>query len=126
MDLSVKVAAFCQELGHSTLRVMALQANQGAVYERAAQSVKAGRLGPELEADLDSLDQLVRRATRQGLYPEVTRGFGPLPGYRRETGAQWWTCPRGRCSGRGRVLPGQPPPVCAATGEQLVSGPLSR
>jgi hypothetical protein len=104
---------------------MALQANKAPVYDRAEQSLKAGKIGPELEADLDALDEMVRDVAGQGLYPSVTRGFGPLPGYGRQTGAQWWTCPRGRCSGRGRVLPNQAPPACGATGEQLVPGPLS-
>ena len=124
MDLAMKIGAFCRELGDNTLRAMALRDNKEPVYERAEESLKAGQIGPELEADLDLLDEMVRGVTGQGLYPAVTRGFGPLPGYGRETGAQWWTCPRGRCSGRGRVLPDQAPPVCGATGEPLVPGPL--
>jgi hypothetical protein len=124
MDLAVKIGAFCRELGDSTLRAIAHADNKEPVYERAGESLRTGRIGPELEADLDLLDEMVRKVTGQGLYPGVTRGFGPLPGSERQTGAQWWTCPRGRCSGRGRVLLGQEPPVCGATSEPLVLRPL--
>jgi hypothetical protein len=124
MDRTVKIAAFCRELGDSALREMAQRQNMEPVYERAEESLKAGRIGPELEADLDSLDEMVRRVEGQGLYPSATRSYQPLPGGGAGSGAQWWTCPRNRCAGRGRVLPGQAPPVCGATGEQLVPGPL--
>jgi len=125
MDLSMKVAAFCRELGDSVLQQMAQQQNMEPVYERAEELLKAGRIGPELEADLDLLDDMVRRAEGQGLYPGVTRSYQPLPGGGPGTGAQWWTCPRSRCAGRGRVLRSdQKPPVCGATGEPLVPGPL--
>jgi hypothetical protein len=124
IDLTVKIAAFCRELGDNTLQEMARQQNKEAVYERAEESLKAGRIGAELEADLDSLDEMVRRAAGRGLYPAATRSYQPLPDPVLWTGAQWWTCPSGRCAGRGRVRPGQEPPVCAAIGEQLVPGPL--
>ena len=124
IDLTVKIAAFCRELGDSTLQEMARQQNEEAVYERAEESLKAGRTSPELEADLDSLDEMVRRVEGQGLYPSATRSYQPLPDPGMGTGAQWWTCPSGRCAGRGRVRPDQESPVCVATGEQLVPGPL--
>jgi hypothetical protein len=124
MDLTVKIAAFCRELGDTTLLDMAREQGMEAVYERAEESLKAGRIGPELGADLDLLDEMVRRVEGQGLYPGATRSYQPLPGGGAGTGAQWWTCPRNRCTGRGRVLPGQEPPVCWATGEPLVPGPL--
>lgn len=124
MDLTVKIAAFCRELGDTTLLDMAREQSMEAVYKRAEESLKAGRIGPELEADLDSLDEMVRRVEGQGLYPGATRSYQPLPGGGAGTGAQWWTCPRSRCAGRGRVLPGQAPPACGATGEQLVPGPF--
>jgi hypothetical protein len=103
---------------------MAREQSMESVYERAEESLKVGRLGPELGADLDTLDEMVRRVERQGLYPLATRSYQPLPGGGAGTGAQWWTCPRGRCAGRGRVRAGQAPPVCGATGELLVPGPL--
>ena len=124
IDLTAKVAAFCRELGDNTLQEMARQQNKEAVYERAEESLKADRIGPELEADLDLLDEMVRRVAGQGLYPAATRSYQPLPDPGTGTGAQWWTCPGSRCAGRGRVKPGQESPVCAATGEQLVPGPL--
>ena len=124
IDPTVKVAAFCRELGDNTLQEMAHQENMEAVYQRAAESLVVGRIGPELETDLDALDAMVRRVEGQGLYPHVTRSYQPLPYPGTGTGAQWWTCPSGRCAGRGRVQPGQQPQVCAATGTQLVPGPL--
>jgi hypothetical protein len=124
MDLAVKIAAFCRELGDNTLQEMAQRDKKtDDAYKRAEESVKDGQIGPGLEADLDLLDDMVRRIEGQGLYP-VTRAYQPLPDPGRGTGAQWWTCPSDRCAGRGRVKPGQEPPVCAATGEQLVPGPL--
>ena len=124
MDLTAKAAAFCRELGDNTLRAMAGEQNMEHVFRHAEDSLKAGRIDQELEADLDSLDAMVKRVEGRGFYPAVTRGYLPLPGPGGDTGVQWWTCPRGRCTGRGRVRPGQKPPVCAATGEQLVPGPL--
>lgn len=41
IDLTMKIAAFCRELGDSTLREMARQQNKEAVYERAEESLKA-------------------------------------------------------------------------------------
>lgn len=124
IELTAKIAAFCRELDDTTLLDMAREQSMEAVYKRAEESLKAGRIGPELGADLDSLDDMVRRVEGQGLYPGATRSYQPLPGGGVGTGAQWWTCPRSRCAGRGRVRSGQAPPVCGATGEPLVPGPL--
>jgi hypothetical protein len=126
IDLPAKVAAFCRELGDAALADMARQEkDMEPVYRRAEESLKAGRTGPELEADLDALDTMVRQVEGQGLYPSATRTYTPLPGVGPAgSGAQWWTCPRGWCAGRGRVKPGQAPPSCAAAGESLVAGPL--
>jgi hypothetical protein len=127
MNLPMKAAAFCRELGDTALADMARQEHDmELVYQRAGQSLSAGKMGPELEADLDALDAMVRRTAGQGLYPSPTRITypGPLPGTAASSGAQWWTCPRGWCAGRGRVKPGQDPPSCAATRESLVAGPL--
>lgn len=128
IDLAAKVAAFCRELGDSVLREMARQqgGEEELALQRAEESLKAGRLGPALETDLDCLDEMVRRVEGQGMYPVATRTFQPLPDSGRSTGAQWWTCPSGRCTGRGRVRPGQATPVCAAADEPLVPGPLPR
>jgi hypothetical protein len=103
---------------------MARRENMEPVFLRAEESLKAGRAGPELEADLDALDAMVRKVEGQGLYPSATRAYTPPPGPGAGTGAQWWTCPQGWCTGRGRVKPGQHPPSCAASGEFLVAGPL--
>lgn len=127
MDLPMKAAAFCRELGDTALADMACQEkDMELVYRRAEQSLNAGRIGPQLEADLDALDAMVRRAAGQGLYPSPTRITypGSLPGAATGSGAQWWTCPRNWCAGRGRVKPGQEPPSCAAAGECLVARPL--
>jgi hypothetical protein len=125
MDVAVKAAAFCRELGDNTLREMAQRDKKtDDAYKRAVKSLKDGQIGPGLEADLDVLDEMVRRLEGQGLYPAATRTYQPLPDPGRGTGAQWWTCPSDRCAGRGRVKPGQDQPACAATGERLVPGPL--
>jgi hypothetical protein len=124
MDLSVKIAAFCRELGDTTLREMAQENEETEkAYGRAEKALKDGQPSPGLEADLDLLNAMVEKREGQGLYP-VTRAYQPWPDPGRGTGAQWWTCPRDRCAGRGRVKPGQAPPLCGATGEQLVPGPL--
>jgi hypothetical protein len=122
-DLTAKITTFCRELGDTTLRDLARKRHQEKLLQRAADALKAGEIGPALEADLDALDAMVRQEYGQGLFV-VTRGFTPLPPYPAGTGAQWWTCPRNRCAGRGRVQPGQDPPECAATSEPLVPGPL--
>jgi len=127
IDLKVKIAAFCRELGGSILRETAHEQGEGKelAFQRAEASFKAGRDDAELEADLDLLDEMVRQVMGTGLFSSRPRGYGPLPhGSGPETGAQWWTCPHDRCTGRGRVQPGVRPPVCAATGEPLTPGPL--
>jgi hypothetical protein len=124
ISLTAKVAAFCRELGDDSLRDLARRADMEPVFLQAEEFLKAGRIGPELEADLDSLDAMVRRIEGQGLYPAASRSYTPLPGPAGGIGAQWWACPRGRCAGRGRVRPGQEAPVCDATGERLVARPM--
>lgn len=126
MNLSMKTAAFCRELGDTALAGMASQENMEVVFQRAQQSLSSGQVGPELEADLDALDAMVRRLAGQGMYPSPRRVAypGPLPGTGESSGAQWWTCPQGWCAGRGRVKPGQDPPTCAVVRERLVAGPL--
>ena len=126
IGLPAKVSAFCRELGDTALADMARQEKTEAVYRHAEECLRAGQTGPELEADLDALDAMVRKVEGQGLYPSATRtGYpGRLPGSGTGSGAQWWACPRGWCAGRGRVKPGQAPPSCAAAGESLVAGPL--
>ncbi|HUN31131.1 MAG TPA: hypothetical protein VMU95_03860 [Trebonia sp.] len=124
MKLSAKIAAFCRELDDTALADMASQQkDMEPVYRRAEESVRAGRVGPELEADLDALDAMARRVDGQGLYPSATR-YVPLPGSDPGSGAQWWACPRDLCAGRGRVMPGRVSPLCAAAGMPLVAGPL--
>lgn len=126
MNLCAKVAAFCRELGDPYLQDMARKHDQEPAFLRAEESLRAGQIDSELEADLDGLDQMVRGVKGQGLYPSGRRTVfpGELPGAEMGTGAQWWTCPRGLCSGRGRVKPRQEPPVCATAGQPLAAGPL--
>jgi hypothetical protein len=127
ITLTAKIAAFCRELGDESddsLRALAREQNMESVFSRAEDSVKSGQITSALEVDLDALDAMVRKAEGQGLYPAATRGYTPLPGPGGSSGAQWWICPRNLCAGRGRVRAGQQPPVCAATGAQLVPGPL--
>lgn len=76
MDLSVKIAAFCRELGDNTLREMAQRDKKtDDAYKHAVKSLEDGQIGPGLEADLDMLDDMVRRIEGQGLYPAATRAF---------------------------------------------------
>ena len=125
IDLQVKIAAFCRELDDSTLADLARDNGLEAVYRQAQEALQAGQAPPELEPYLDSLDEMVTRVEGRGLYPSATRSYTPLPpGGGGGSGAQWWTCPCGSCAGRGRVRRGQPPPVCAASGEPLVPRPL--
>jgi hypothetical protein len=125
VDLKAKVAAFCRELSVGELVTLAADKRMTDVLEHAQEAVKQGHLTPQLGSDLDRLDELLRRSGRLGMYPPVVRGFAPVPGATPETGAQWWTCPRDRCAGRGRVRPGQTAPVCSMTGQMLVPRPLS-
>ena len=122
--IAVKVAAFCRELGDDTLRNLAHEHGLDREFLQARDAVRAGQIGPDLEADLDALHAMVTKAEGQGLYPAPVRQFTPLPGLSGTSGARWWICPRGNCAGRGRVRPGQDPPLCQAIGEPLVPGPL--
>lgn len=129
LGVRAKIAAFCRELGDESdgsLRNLAREhgPDMEAVFAQAEGDLRTGQVSPRLEADLDALDAMLRQAEGQSLYPGATRGYQPLPGPGGGTGAQWWTCPRNRCAGRGRVRVAQQPPACAATGEPLVAGPL--
>ena len=124
LSLQMKASAFCRELDDDSFRIMARDENMEDVFRRAETSLKAGRIEPELETDLDSLDAMVKRVEGQGLYRPASRHYDPLPISSDSTGAQWWACPGNRCAGRGRVLPGQEVPTCSATGERLVARPM--
>jgi hypothetical protein len=124
MDLSVKVAAFCRELGDSSLAKAANDLGLGPVLDRATELLKSGDIGPDLDVTLDSLDRMLRQSDGTGLYPPVVRTYQPLPDPVAQSGAQWWICPRGQCTGRGRVLPGQQAPTCLAVGAPLKPGPF--
>lgn len=124
MDLITKITTFCRELGDTTLLELARKQNNEAPLRRAVDALRAGDIGPALEADLNALDDMAERETGQRLFRVTRGGYSPLPLYQSNPGAQWWTCPGGRCAGRGRVKPGQQSPVCGVTGEELVPGPL--
>lgn len=125
LSLPEKVAVFCRELGDNALLDLARQTpDMEEVFTRARDSLREDRIDGALEADLDALDKMVRAAVGEGLYPGAVRGLPDLPGVSGSSGAQWWACPSWRCTGRGRVVPGRQPPVCAATGQPLEPGPL--
>lgn len=124
LTLQAKISAFCREVDDGTLRDLAGRQGMEPVFEGARAALQDGRIGPELESDLDALDAMAAKAEGVGLYPTATR-YVPLPVPDEGTGAQWWLCPGDRCTGRGRVRPGQQPPMCALTGEPLVAGPLA-
>ena len=124
LSLPDKVAAFCRELSDDSLLDLARQNGMEQEFTRARKSLRDGGTDPELEADLDAIDEMARRTEGKGLYPAAVRGVPDWPGTGAGTGAQWWTCPVQRCAGRGRVLPGRQPPVCAASGQPLEPKPL--
>jgi hypothetical protein len=124
LGLPEKIAAFCRELGDDSRLGLARQNGMEQVFVRARTSLQDGRIGTALEADLDEIDAMARRAEGEGLYPASVRGIPDWPGTGASTGAQWWACPAQLCAGRGRVKPGQQPPVCAATGQPLEPRPL--
>jgi hypothetical protein len=129
IDLRVKVAVFCRELGGPVLRgiLQGCGEEEKLTFQRAEAAFQAGRNDEQLEADLDTLDKTVRQVTGTGLFSPGLRRYRPLPhGSGPETGAQWWTCPRQQCVGRGRVRAGAPVPVCAVNGVPLTAGPLPR
>jgi hypothetical protein len=123
VDLTEKVAIFCCELDGNALQNAVRKQGKEELFQHAVDILKEGDIGPALEADLDALDAMVRQEDGQGLFL-VTRSYSPLPPYSGDNGARWWTCPRGRCVGRGRVQPLQQPPMCTATSEYLRPGPL--
>lgn len=124
LGLPEKAAAFCRELADDSLLELARRNGMEQVYARARGSLQDGLIGAALEADLDAIDEMARRVEGEGLYPAATRAIPGWPGTGASTGAQWWTCPVQRCAGRGRVMPGQQPPVCAATGQALEPRPV--
>jgi hypothetical protein len=123
--LPEKAAAFCRELGDASFLELARQNGLEHVMGRARAALESGRIDATLESDLDALDAALRQVDGEGLYQvAVVRGYAPWPGTAGGTGAQWWACPTQRCAGRGRVKPGQQPPVCAAAGAPLEARPL--
>lgn len=124
LSLPEKAAAFCRELADDSLRDLFKRENAEEAFSRAAAALREGRIDGVLEADLDTLDAIMRDADGEGLYPSATRGYEPWPGADPGKGALWWACPDRRCAGRGRVRPRQQPPVCSATGKPLGQEPL--
>jgi hypothetical protein len=125
IDLQQKLAAFCREAGDGLLEDIARGNSAHPAYKRVWTALRDNRVDATLETDLDRLNDVVRQVSGRGFYPEAARSYTPLPGASQTTtGACWWTCPVDRCSGYGRVKPGQSPPICAASGSALVSRPL--
>lgn len=124
MELSSrdKAAAFCRELANDSLKNLAAQLGEEQAFENALAALRDGQV-EKLESDLDRLEAKARAAGIT-LYPSPTR-YAPLPAPDDDTGALWWLCSGDRCAGRGRVRPGQQPPVCSVTGEKLAAGPLT-
>lgn len=124
-DVQRKLAAFCRGVGNGILDNIVWSQSAHLLYESIWTALKDDMINAALEGDLDRLNGLVRQATGRGFYSESVRSYAPLPGASRgTTGARWWTCPVGRCAGYGRVKPTDSPPVCAASGEALVSQAL--
>lgn len=125
-SLPAKAAAFCREMASTDLADLARQHGAGDHYDRVAAALRAGRLPPELEPDIDVLDALAERELSEGFHPADVLAYEPLPGAQAATGAQKWACPTDQCAGWGRVRPGQSahPPVCAARQTPLVPRPV--
>ena len=125
LSLTEKAAAFCRELADSALQEVAARNGAGEAFERARAALRDRQVDATLETDLDLLDAA---AQAEGLefYVSGARIYPAWPGSGSGSGAQWWACPDRRCAGRGRVLPGQQPPVCAATGKPLQREPLRK
>ncbi|WP_371634634.1 hypothetical protein OG988_00825 [Streptomyces zaomyceticus] len=134
LSLSDKTAAFCRETADPTLRELAEESGMTETFRRAVRALQAlddnassgpgedrGPSKPTLEEDLDALDALARARFGQGYYPTQVLSYTAPPGTKPTTGARHWACPHGRCAGRGRVRPGQQPPLCTGTGAPLVS-----
>ncbi len=58
------------------------------VLEDARTALASGDTGTRLEADLDTLEMLMKTSGNLGIYPPVTRSSKPLPGASDGTGAQ--------------------------------------
>ncbi|SDM38239.1 hypothetical protein [Nonomuraea jiangxiensis] len=123
LDLSRKIAAFCRETEGGTLQELTALEGREDLFLHVRDELAAGRMPHSLEADLDTLNGLAERRLGKGFYPSTSRA-APLPGHEEATGAQYWSCPRGRCSGRGRVRPGQAPPFCALGSADLIAEPI--
>ncbi|MEU9671879.1 hypothetical protein AB0E25_41605 [Streptomyces bobili] len=117
-DLAVKVASFCRELSDGGLRQLADAEGLSATFEQARARLANGSIDQLLEADLDALDAMAAAVTGIGFYPRSVRVFRSLPGGPPSGGARIWACPRELCTGRGRVKPGQPTPICYADGNR--------
>ncbi|MEV4015684.1 hypothetical protein AB0J35_34795 [Nonomuraea angiospora] len=125
VDVPTKISGFCRHLGDESLSALVRQKKMEAVYQRVRSALESGRIDDQLEADLDTINSMVLDFTGYSLISS-TRTYSPLPGAPRSTGAQWWSCPRERCVGRGRVKAGEAAPICGISGEPLAQKPLSR
>jgi len=123
VELTQKIACFCREVADGTLQMLAEEKGEEERFQRALAALAAGQLPTSLEADLDALDALARRHLGHGIYPQVRR-LVSLPGDVVSGGAKYWSCPVDRCTGRGRVRPGQVPPTCALSGNAMVAKSL--
>ncbi len=119
-----KAAAFCRELVDGVLQEAVRRVGAEELFERARLALQRGRVDAAFEADLDTLDRVLRQTNGDGIYPSVGRSFEPWPSGNRDTAAQWWCCPTRQCAGRGRIVAGQQPPVCGVESRPLVVGPF--
>ncbi len=120
MKLPEKIAAFCRELNHDELLMLAEAEGMADVLQRAMQRVLGGDIGPLLEGDLNALHVMVTRVDPQGLFSS-SRQYSPVRGGSGSSGAEWWECPGGLCAGRGLVRSGHSAPRCGVDGRSLVA-----
>lgn len=125
MDVQTKISGFCRYLEDESLLTLVRQKEMEDIYRRVRSALESGQIDGKLEADLDTLNSMMLDSTGYSLY-STTRSYSPLPGTSHSTGAQWWSCPREHCVGRGRVKAGQTAPICSISGEPLAQKPLTR
>jgi hypothetical protein len=116
-----RIELLCRALDESNLRGYANRAGAGKILTRILAAVADGVYGPELDRDLDALDDALAQSGL-GAVTDADRGK-----YRRVPGAgtahpvvDVWVCPAARPCSRVEPAAGQSAsPQCAATGQCL-------
>jgi hypothetical protein len=116
-----RIELLCLAIEQSNLLGYAERAGAGEILKRILAAVANGDYGPELDRDLDALDDAMAMS---GLGPVTDADRGT---YRRVPDSKTshpvvdvWICPAVRPCGRAQPAGGSAPaPACAATGQRL-------